>query len=240
MFATSTKTATFLPTVTPIWCEPGPLTPAGALCATGCGAGRGNGAPERDSGRGEPGALEAGEVRGIGGLRRLDRGATLVARGAQQLLQEGFRHAICVMVRSDDKEVDRAHVAAGRDRRTQYEQRPAHELSSRLGDDHARVRQVDALAKQVRGVERAATGPGHRRTAERRQPVDVRDAGRTDRVLHAESAPRAAMRPGRATPAVPNGFEGGSPAPGRGSGAREASDLRLEQPSRCERRVMQR
>src|SRR5918993_214445 len=93
--------------------------------------------------------------------------------------------------------------------------RRAHELPSRFGDEHARVRQVDALTKQVGGIERAAARPQDRRLAEAGQAVDIGDAGWADQVLHAESTPRAAVRPDGAVSAVPIGDREGGPAPGR-------------------------
>ena len=171
--------------------------------------------PEHGSGGSEPGAREAGEVRWFRGLRHLDRRATLVAGRPEELLEERVRHAIGVVVRGDDQEVDRAHVAAGRDRRTQDEERPAHELASHLGDEQARVRKVDQLAKQVCGVERPAARLTERRLADSGQPVDVRDASLPDQVLHAESRTSCSEA---AVPDPRRSDRWGGPAPGRDDG----------------------
>ena len=126
------------------------------LGAAGGRAGRGDGAPERwPRLAANPSALEAGEVRGIGGLAASTDVQPLLLAERSSSSSERFGHAIRVVGRGDDQEVDRAHVAAGDDRRTEDEQRPADELASRLGDEDARVRQVDELPKQVGGVERA-------------------------------------------------------------------------------------
>ena len=55
----------------------------------------------------------------------------------------------------DDQEVDGPDEAAGDDRRSQGEDRPTDDVSLRLGDDDTGLRQVDELAKEVSGIERA-------------------------------------------------------------------------------------
>src|SRR5436190_1606734 len=112
MFATSTKTATFFPTVTPMSGSAGPPGRLGALEAADR-PDRRQLPPEHRPGGGEPGALKAHEARRIRGRPRFDRRATLVARGAEHVLEERVRDAIRIVVRGDDQTVDRVRPRAG-------------------------------------------------------------------------------------------------------------------------------
>ena len=89
----------------------------------------------------------------------------------------------------DDQKVDGPDVAAGDDRRTQGEDRPTHDMSLRLGDDDTGLRQVDELAKEVRGIERAlATIDPTAFIAQGDDAVDVGDTGCSDQVFHADGS----------------------------------------------------
>ena len=74
----------------------------------------------------------------------------------------------------------------------------------RLGDEDARLRQVDELAEQIGGIERArATGGTKVRVAQGDETIDIRDTGCSDQVFHAEGfvprrAATVAPRPGHA------------------------------------------
>src|ERR1035437_153359 len=100
MFATSTKTATFLPTVTPMSC----VLTAGATDAarrrSNWGVARVSRAARHGPGHeraalAEAAILPAGSLAGIVRPRRLDDGAALVARGTEDLLEQVVRDAGC-------------------------------------------------------------------------------------------------------------------------------------------------
>ena len=141
-------------------------------------------------------ALPAREVGGVVGLRRLDDAQPLLLAERRHSSSERFAHAIRVVGRVDDEQVDGPDVAAGDDRRTQDEHRPADELAPDLGDEDAGVRQVDELAEEVGGdrAEPASPDASSTRDAERDEPIDVRDPGRSDRDI-----PRRSMHLCRVT-----------------------------------------
>ena len=119
--------------------------------------------------------------RRVGGLRISTVEQPLLPRRAKGLLHERVGHAIGIVVRVDDQEVDRPDVAAGDDRRPQGEHRPADELPSHLGHEQARVRQVDQLPQQCPRRRASAAGAGDRRPADERpeRSISVMRAGRT-------------------------------------------------------------
>ncbi len=89
----------------------------------------------------------------------------------------------------DDQEVDGPDEAAGEDRRPQGEDGPTHDLPLRLGDDDTGLREIDKLAQEVRGSQRALATV-HRTTivTQGDDAVDVRDTGCSDLVLHADGS----------------------------------------------------
>ena len=124
----------------------------------------------------------SGERRGSSGAGRLDDGAALVAGRADDLFDESFGHPIGVVVGIDDQEIDGPDEAAGADRRSEREDGPAHDVPLRLGDEDARLRQVDELAEQVRRIERARRHGSTRRSASlkaTRRSISVTRAART-------------------------------------------------------------
>src|SRR6478672_11181752 len=108
MFATSTKTATFFPTLTPqklledrrrdraAWTAPGSV-PA----ASPGGSDRGHPALSTRTGFDEPMTLQAGPLRRVVGKGRLDDAAALVARRPEELLQQRVGDAVRVVVGID-------------------------------------------------------------------------------------------------------------------------------------------
>src|SRR4051794_39711266 len=113
MFATSTKTATFLPTLSPIR-SVGQLR--NCVRAPGCSApapGRIDGAPEDRLIVDEALALPALLLCRVVRQRRLDRRTTLVARRLEALLDEARTHGVRCARRVDDEQVDDSDVAAG-------------------------------------------------------------------------------------------------------------------------------
>src|SRR5215207_7157173 len=116
MFATSTKTATFLLTMTP-WKSYG-ARPARSRCsaepwsyAARGASHRGHGSLVSRTGRGEPLRRPAADRRRIVRAGCLHQGAALVAGRADDLLEEGVRHSVGVMVGIDDQKVDGADVS---------------------------------------------------------------------------------------------------------------------------------
>ena len=87
-------------------------------------------------------------------LRDLDDCAALVACGPEHLLEEGVGHVVDVVTRVDQQEVDGADVAAGADGRPEGEHRPTDQFASLFGHEDAGLRQVDQLAKEIRGDQR--------------------------------------------------------------------------------------
>src|SRR5579862_3387601 len=150
MFATSTKTATFLPTLTPMSCVLG-AGAAGAArrrssadLASGGPAGRHRPGHERAT-LAESSILPAGSLAGIIWERRLDDGAALVARGTEDLLEQVVGDARCVGVLIDGQQVDAADVTTSPHGRTQGQDRAADDLSPPFRDEHAGLRQIDEL-----------------------------------------------------------------------------------------------
>src|SRR5450432_1262847 len=150
MFATSTKTATFLPTLTPMSCVPTAGASRAARRRSDSNLARGGLADRHGPGHERAAIAEstifpAGSLAGIVGQRRLDDGAALVARGTEDLLEQVVGDAHCVDALVHGQQVDRADVSAGMNRRTQGEDRAANDLAPTFGDEHAGLRQVDEL-----------------------------------------------------------------------------------------------
>src|SRR5204863_7038586 len=114
MFATSTKTATFLPTGTPSGSDRSVLCARDRafLCPSCRGANRGDGALHHRPGRREPEALPAGALLRITRLLGLDDRAALVVGRTKDLLEEAGGEAIGIMLRVHHQQVHRADVAA--------------------------------------------------------------------------------------------------------------------------------
>ncbi len=65
-----------------------------------------------------------------------------------------------------------------------------------FGDEDAGLREVDELAEQIRGIERAgATIHTKVPVAQGDETIDIRDTGRSDQVFHAEGSNLAGRRP---------------------------------------------
>src|ERR1041385_4287224 len=101
MFATSTKTATFLPTLSPICRAAAPCRRApGSLSAPApCGI---HEPPEDRLLVDEPRAPPAHVLRRVVRLRRLDRRTSLVPRRSEALLDEAVAHGVRFAHRGDD------------------------------------------------------------------------------------------------------------------------------------------
>ncbi|HEY4188863.1 MAG TPA: hypothetical protein VGM28_00450 [Candidatus Limnocylindrales bacterium] len=133
--------------------------------------------------------LPAFERRVVIGPRGLDDGAALVAGRPEQFLEKRLGDAICVVLRVDDEEVDRADVTAGPNGWTEREDRAPDDDALRFRDDDARLREIDQLAHQVRHAERAvAAAHLHGTVAQGDDPIDVRDARHSDQVFHADGS----------------------------------------------------
>src|SRR3990172_522187 len=206
MFATSTKTATFLPTGSPIRDGAAARAPVRAPRSTGpspAGPCRREDASHERTELIESLSLPPGPLGGIVRPRRLDGRATLVGRRSEGLREEGPRHVVRVHVRCDDEEIDRADVAAGPYRGADREDRAAHDLPSPFGDEDAGVRQVDQLPEQIRGIERRPGAAGADPLATQGDElVDVRDPGCSDRVFHAAAGTSIGWRHPDATAPV--------------------------------------
>ncbi len=180
-------------------------------------ADRPRGSPSAPSGSGPPG-------RRAGPPRRRCSPCCGPSGGAPRASASVTRSTSCVRV--DDQEVDRADVAAGPDRRPEREDRAT---------DHARValrrrRRWPAAGRragaEIRGVERAV---GTRRIAaapslKRDEPIDVRDTGRSDQVLHADGCNLAGL-----APVAPDRSSTEGSSPGLALRSSAASDERSRQ-----------
>ena len=94
-------------------------------------------------------ALQAGPFAGIVGERRLDDATALVARRPQDLLEQRVGHAVRVVIGIDDDQVDDSDEAARPDRGTEGEDRTSDHIAPGLGNEDARLREVDQLSEQV-------------------------------------------------------------------------------------------
>src|SRR6266566_5199883 len=156
MFATSTKTATFFPTLTPCLLGFGRRRRDHAArrhrsiaAAPLGGPDRGHLALSARTGLDETVTLEAGPLRQIVWQGHFHEGAALVACRPEDLLQERVDDAIRVVVRIDHDEIYRADEAAGLDRGSKREDRASDHLAPGLGDEDACLREIDQLSEQV-------------------------------------------------------------------------------------------
>ena len=162
--------------------------------------------------------LPAGPLRWIARKGGFDDAAALVARRADELLEERVRHSVGVMVGVDDQEIDRADEATGADRGSKGQDGPTHDDALSFGDEDAGLRQVDELAHEVRGIERAGVTVDTKvRVAQCDETIDIGDTGYSDQVFHAEGSYLAGRRP------LP--LARGPPTLGRYLGASYPADL---------------
>src|SRR5215210_5127866 len=182
MFATSTKTATFLPTLSPI---PVGLRRWGACPMSAPAPGGIHDAPENRLRVNESLALPARMFCRVVRLRRLDRRTSLVGRRSEALLDEAVAHGVRFARRVDDEQVDGSDIAPAANRRPDREDCAADEVAPAFGDQDGGVWQEDQLAEEVRGTQRAGRAITKAFAAEGDECLDVRDPGRSDRVLHA-------------------------------------------------------
>ena len=128
----------------------------------------------------------AGPLRWIGRRGRLDDGTGLVASRFEDLLKQRIGHPIRVVRGVHDEEVDRPDETAGADRWSKGEDRSPDHVTSRLGDEDARLWQVDQLAQEIRGIHGTrSSGRGGGDPAETNESIDVRYPGRSDLIFHA-------------------------------------------------------
>ena len=143
----------------------------------------------------KPRRLQRACSAGSSGTGHLDGDTALVPGRAQDLLDECVGDRVHIVARVDDQEVDGAHEAAGPDRRPQGEDGHADDRPSDLGDEDARLGDVDELPEQVRGDQRAvAGGLRHRLGAQCDEPIDVRDPSRSNLMIHADGCDLARYR----------------------------------------------
>jgi hypothetical protein len=93
--------------------------------------------------------LQAGPLHRVVGQGCLHDAAALVARRSKHLLEERIGDAIRIVIGIDDDEVDGADEAAGTNRGSKREDRAPDDLAPRLGNEDARLREVDQLSEQV-------------------------------------------------------------------------------------------
>src|SRR6266550_2650129 len=199
MFATSTKTATFLLTLTP-WIQ-GFARPARSrssagrsCCPTRGGTRRDDGSLDTRTGFSEAHPLPAGKgcrvVRPLG----LDHATALVAGRSKQLLEECLGDAVGIVFGIDDQEVDRADVPPGPDGRSEREDPATDHEAPYLRDDDARLRHVDQLAHEIGRPEwTVATVRADRVVTQGDDAIDVRDTGCSDQVFHVDGSNLAGL-----------------------------------------------
>src|SRR5436190_15491931 len=159
MFATSTKTATFFPTLTPQKrCVRGPRRdraacgPGSVPAARSGGSDRGHPALSTRTGFDETVTLQAGPLRRVVRESCLDDAAALVARRPEDLLQQRVRDAVRVMVGIDHDQVHDADEASSPNGWTEGENRSSNHVASGLGNEDARLREIDQLSEQATRV----------------------------------------------------------------------------------------
>src|SRR5829696_8029932 len=184
MFATSTKTATFLPTLSPISWASAPSFGARPVLSAPAPGGI-HDAPENRLSVDESLALPARVLCRIVRLRRLDRRTSLVGRRPEALLDEAVAHGVRFARRVDDEQVDGSDVAPSANRWSDREDGAADDPAPRFRDEDGGVRQEDQLPQEVRGAKRAGRAVTQAVAAEGDECLDVRDPGRSDPVLHA-------------------------------------------------------
>ncbi len=93
------------------------------------------------------------------------------------------------MVGIDDQEIDSTDEAARLDRWAKSQNGSTHDLALRLRHEDTGLRQVDELTEQIRRPERTrATVSIDRLLAQGDESIDVRHAGGSDQVFHAEGS----------------------------------------------------
>src|SRR6476619_3577076 len=127
MFATSTKTATFLPTLSPIPCLGLRCRPRHAPDVSTPAPGGIDGSPEDRLLVLESLALPALQLGRSLRLGRLDRRTTLVASRLEAFLDEACAHGVRCARRVDDEQIDDSDVAAGANRRPDREHGATHD-----------------------------------------------------------------------------------------------------------------
>src|SRR5215207_8962629 len=110
MFATSTKTATFLPTLSPISSGVGAASARARISAPA--PGWIDRPPENRLLVDEALALPAHMLCRVVRLRRLDRRTSLVGRRPEAFLDEAVAHGVRFARRVDDEQIDGSDVAA--------------------------------------------------------------------------------------------------------------------------------
>ena len=140
----------------------------------------------------------------------LDDGTALVAGRAEQLLEERRGDPVGVVSRVGDQEVDGPDVAAGPDGRSECEDRATDDDPLRSRDEDARLRQVDQLAHQIGGTERALVRVDPRRPSlsATSRSMSVTRAARTR-----YSTPTGPTSQGSATEALDRGSSEAKPGP---------------------------
>src|SRR5688500_17992833 len=132
MFATSTKTATFFDTLSPISMGVGAESRRAPDSAPSpCGV---DGSPEDRLAVDEPLALPARVLCRVVRLRRLDRRTSLVGRRSEALLDEAVAHGVRFARRVDDEQVDGPDIATCANRRPDREHGAPHDGALRLRD----------------------------------------------------------------------------------------------------------
>src|SRR5919197_3688534 len=176
MFATSTKTATFLPTLSPIPCPDAGTALRSATGVSTPAPGGIDGPPQNRLLVLESLALPALQLCRVLRLRRLDRRTSLVSCRLEALLDEACAHGVRCARRVDDEQIDDSDVAAGANRGPDREHGAADDVPLALGNQDGGVRQEHELAKHVSGAERAGRTVGQAIAAQRDECLDVGDA----------------------------------------------------------------
>src|SRR6185369_3184168 len=128
MFATSTKTATFLPTLSPISWASAPSFGARPFLSAPAPGGIDE-SPEDRLFVDEPLAHPARVLCRVVRLRRLDRRTSLVPRRSEAFLDEAVAHGVRFARRVDDEQVDGSDIAAGANRRPDREDGAPHDVA---------------------------------------------------------------------------------------------------------------
>lgn len=129
--------------------------------------------------------LPAGPLGGVTWLWRFDRRTALVGCRPDRLFDEAVGHVIDIGRRVDDEEIDGADVTAGPDGWADREDRAAQDVTPPLGDEDGCMRQEDELSKQVGWGGLSGDAAPQLIAAQGDETIDVRDPGRSDRVVHA-------------------------------------------------------
>ena len=93
--------------------------------------------------------FQTGPLRRVVRQGCLDDAATLVARRTEELFQERIGDAVRVMVGIDHDQVHGADEATGPDGWTEGEDRTSDHFAPGLGNEDARLGEIDQLSEQV-------------------------------------------------------------------------------------------